>query len=97
MTVDYTRRAVVDIFDIADYYERNGALGLGRFVAVRIDDVIARIVAWPDSGKLVMRERGIRSVPLVRYPYVIFYEVAGPGTIRIVHIRHTSRRPWTGN
>lgn len=33
MTVEYTRRAVIDILDIADYYERNGASGIGRSIA----------------------------------------------------------------
>ena len=33
-------------------------------------------------------------IPLVRYPYKIFYRILAD-RIRILHIRHTSRRPWT--
>jgi plasmid stabilization system protein ParE len=32
---------------------------------------------------------------LVRYPYKMFYRVRADG-VEIVHIRHTSRRPWVG-
>jgi hypothetical protein len=29
------------------------------------------------------------------YHYKIFYSVVGD-TVEIIHVRHTSRRPWTG-
>jgi len=35
----------------------------------------------------------MRVVALVRYPFKVFYRVVGD-TVRIVHIRNTSRRPW---
>lgn len=96
MTVEYSRRAVADILDIADYYERNGVRGAGPLISARIAEVIARLSAWPESGRLVARERGLRVVPLVRYPYLVFYEVPRPGMVRILHIRHASRRSWMG-
>jgi hypothetical protein len=37
----------------------------------------------------------MRVVSLVRYPFSIFYRVIDD-TIRILHIRHTARRPWDG-
>jgi hypothetical protein len=37
----------------------------------------------------------VRMMPLVRYPYKIFYRILGD-TIRILHIRHAARRPWGG-
>jgi plasmid stabilization system protein ParE len=38
----------------------------------------------------------MRVLPLVRYPFKVFYRIAGD-TVRILHIRHTARRPWTDN
>jgi plasmid stabilization system protein ParE len=35
----------------------------------------------------------VRVVLLIRYPYKIFYRIL-QDRIRILHIRHTSRRPW---
>jgi plasmid stabilization system protein ParE len=47
----------------------------------------------PESAPLVTQRPGTRVVLVLRYPYKIFYRVIGE-TVRIVHIRHTVRRPW---
>jgi plasmid stabilization system protein ParE len=39
---------------------------------------------------------GIRVRIIGRYRYKIFYSLAEGGTIEIIHIRHTARRPWAG-
>jgi plasmid stabilization system protein ParE len=96
MTVEYARRAVGDLADITSYYEGLGIAGIGNLIAARIDEVVARIEVWPESGKRVARDRSLRVVPLIRYPYLIFYELAESGIVRILHIRHASRHPWTG-
>lgn len=33
---------------------------------------------------------------MLRFRYNVFYAVTGD-RVRILHIRHTSRRPWTGD
>jgi plasmid stabilization system protein ParE len=35
----------------------------------------------------------MRVMPLVRYPFKIFYRIVGD-TVRVLHIRHAARRPW---
>jgi plasmid stabilization system protein ParE len=94
MKVDYTNRAVADLLSITAYYEGVGSPGVGARIAAQIDEVVERIAAWPESGKLVMKGQGLRVIPLRRYPYLIFYEIFEPETVRVLHIRHTSRRPW---
>jgi plasmid stabilization system protein ParE len=37
----------------------------------------------------------IRVHVVQRYRYKIFYSVVGEA-VEIIHVRHTSRRPWTG-
>jgi plasmid stabilization system protein ParE len=44
---------------------------------------------------VVQWEGNVLAVPLVRYPYIIFYQVA-EDRIEILHIRHTARAPWKG-
>ena len=38
----------------------------------------------------------IRVKVVRRYRYRIFYRIVEAETVEIVHVRHTSRRPWAG-
>ena len=95
MKVEYSRRALTDLRDIAAYYAASDNPTVGEAVAARIREVVARLELAPRSGRPVPDREGVRVAPLLRYSYNIFYAVIGE-TVRIVHIRHTSRRPWTG-
>lgn len=46
---------------------------------------------FPLIGRVV-GDAGHRRVPVLRYPYVIFYRASGDELL-ILHIRHTSRLP----
>ncbi len=93
MKVEYSKRAVSDIRQIAAYYARSGNSAVAERIATRIQEVAAQIARSPLSGRSVVSRPGVRVVLLVNYRYKIFYRVAGD-TIRIIHIRHTSRRPY---
>jgi toxin ParE1/3/4 len=95
MRVEYSRRALTDLRDIAAYYVSSDNPTVGEAVAARVQEVVARLELAPRSGRPVPDREGVRVAPLLRYSYNIFYAVIGE-TVRIVHIRHTSRRPWTG-
>ena len=41
-------------------------------------------------------EPGVRALPMVRYPYKVYYEVADD-EVRILHVRQTRRQPWRGS
>jgi plasmid stabilization system protein ParE len=47
----------------------------------------------PESGQRLPARPAVRVVPLVRYPFKLFYAVADE-TVTILHIRHAARRPW---
>ena len=95
MKAEYSRRALTDLRDIAAYYANSDNPTVGEAVAARIREVVARLEVVPRSGRPVSDREAVRVAPLLRYPYNIFYAVTGE-TVRIVHIRHTSPRPWTG-
>lgn len=95
MKAKYSRRALSDIRDIALYYASSDNPAVGDGVAARIQEVVDRLVRMPQSGRPVAERPGVRVAPLLRYRWNIFYAVDGE-TLRILHIRHTSRRPWTG-
>ena len=93
MRVEYSKRAISDLRQIAAYYARSGNPAVAERIAARVQDVVAQITGSPLSGRLVVQRPGVRVALLVNYRYKIFCRVAGD-TIRIIHIRHTSRRPY---
>ncbi len=96
MSVAYSRRAVADLRGIAAYYAGSDNPAVGEQVAARIRAVIARVERLPRSGRPVGQRPRVRVAPLLRYPYLVFYEPKGDG-VRILHIRHSARRPWSGD
>jgi plasmid stabilization system protein ParE len=49
----------------------------------------------PLSAPRVEQRPGLHVAAVICYPFKIFYRVFDDH-IRIVHIRHTARRPWSG-
>ena len=93
MRVEYSKRVIADLRQIAAHYNRTGNPVVGERIAARMREVVAQIARSPLSGRPVVQRPGIRVVLLVNYRYKLFYRVASD-TIRIVHIRRTSRRPY---
>jgi plasmid stabilization system protein ParE len=93
MKVEYSKRAIADLRKVsADSLVFGGAVAAA--VETRLREIIAHIAEHPQAAAPVVERPGMRVIPLIRYPYKIFYRVFEE-RIRIVHIRHTSRRPWT--
>jgi plasmid stabilization system protein ParE len=60
-------------------------------VLAAIKSSIELLESFPEIGRVV-DDVGHRRLPVVRFPYVIYYRIEG-NEILILHIRHTSRRP----
>ncbi|MEA2876172.1 MAG: hypothetical protein QOF14_1368 [Hyphomicrobiales bacterium] len=93
MKIEYTNRAVADLRKVsADSRMRFGDM-VAAALEKRVRDVIGHIAEHPEAAPKVIERPGMRVFPLIHYPYKIFYRVL-EDRVRIVHIRHTSRRPW---
>ena len=93
MKVKFTNRSVRDLREISDYSREHFGDRVTRGLEARIHDVITRIANAPQSAPRVEQRPGMRVVLLTRFPFKIFYRVAGE-TVTILHIRHTARRAW---
>jgi len=89
MKVVFTSAALSDLNDLLAHTSTNYP-GLVHAVELRIRAVIERLERWPESARRVEGRSGIRVVPIIRYPYKVFYRITGDG-IEILHIHHTSR------
>ena len=95
MKVVYTDEALRDLDEILAFIASNYPAIAASFV-MRLDAVMARIGRWPESAQEVEQRPGVRMVPLIRYPYRIFYQVT-TAAVEILHIHHAARQqPWDG-
>jgi toxin ParE1/3/4 len=96
MKVEYAKRAVADLRKISADSRRTFGDRVAEALEARIRAVIDHVSREPLSAPAVEQRPGVRVVPLVRYPFKVFYRVLDDG-VRIMHIRHTARRPWRGH
>jgi toxin ParE1/3/4 len=96
MKVEYSRRAVADLRKISADSRRAFGDRVAEALEARTRAVIDRISRDPLSAPKVEQRPGMHVAPLIRYPFGIFYRVF-EDRVRIVHIRHTARRPWQGS
>ena len=94
MRVVYTQAALFDLENILSGLNAVNPLAAAA-VERSISAAVARVAIWPRSARAVTQWSGgnVRVVPLVRFPYLIFYQIRQQ-RIEILHVRHTSRAPW---
>lgn len=94
MIVRYRVRALRDIDGIFGYLNERSPPG-ARNVVEAIDRAILAITLQPYASQSA-DQFNARAKVVGRYPYKIFYRVLEDGIVEILHVRHTSRQPWSG-
>lgn len=90
MNVVFAPRALRDLDSIAAYLTARSPSG-ARNVLAAIKSSLDALSDFPEIGPVV-DDAGHRRLPVLRYPYVVFYRIADDDLF-ILHIRHASRRP----
>jgi toxin ParE1/3/4 len=87
MKVRYSETALREQNEIFAYiYERNRAAAAA--LVDRIERLGSLLGEFPFIGQLT-DEEGVRVMPVVRYPFLIFYTVTDE--VVILHVRHAAR------
>ena len=95
MKVVYTDEALRDLDEILTFIACNYP-AISRSFGLRLDAVMTRIGRWPESAQEVEQRPGVRMVPLIRYPYRVFYRIT-IAAVEILHIHHAARqKAWDG-
>ena len=92
MTVRYTPQARADIAQVYRYlHERSpsGAANVLRAIYAGAQFIAEHPQASQRTDNPMVRVKIVR-----RYRYKIFYRIVDDRTVEILHVRHTSRRPW---
>jgi plasmid stabilization system protein ParE len=93
MKLRYSRRALAELDAIlADLVSKNPVAAHG--FGTRISQIGERIGQFPYGFQEVAERPGVRRVPMVRYPYLIFYKVLDDEAV-VLRIVHGARKePW---
>jgi plasmid stabilization system protein ParE len=91
MKVRWSQTALAQLDDIFLYiYERNRSAALS--VTNRVEELAALLGEFPLLGHLT-DEADVRTLPVVRYPFAIFYTIDdAAGEIVVLHVRHTAQK-----
>jgi addiction module RelE/StbE family toxin len=93
MRIRYTPRAQADLDSIFSYLDERSPAAAVHVKRV-IQHLVAGLVDFPGVGSST-DVRGVRALLAGRFPYLIFYRIAG-AEIQVLHVRHTGREPWRG-
>ena len=96
MKVVYTDEALRDLDEILTYIAAHYPTAYAPFEK-RLHTAVVRIGAWPESAAEVVQRQGVRVVPLIRYPYKMFYRLT-LDAVEILYIHHAARQElWEGD
>src|SRR5262245_34264830 len=96
MRVVLSRFALAELDEILAYIAERSPRG-ARNVETRFRHAFDLIARYPEAAERVEQRPDVRRLPLVRYPYAIYYEI-GPDAVVVLRIIHGSRRqPWSGD
>jgi toxin ParE1/3/4 len=90
MKLSFFALAQQEYLDATDFYEGRSH-GLGAELIHDTENCLSKIVARPESGRIV-HSTGIRRQGLSKFPYFIFYHVTDE-LIAVVSFAHFRRRP----
>jgi toxin ParE1/3/4 len=93
MRVRFSPEAFADRERIFEYLHARSP-NAARNVLASIRTAVAQLADQPYSGYQT-DDPDIRVKLVIQYPYKIFYRIR-EDVVEIAHIRHTSRRPWSG-
>jgi toxin ParE1/3/4 len=86
----YTDEALRDLDEILTFIAVNYPTISVSFVK-RLHAIERRIGEWPKSAQEVEQRPGVHAVPVIRYPYRLFYQVMDD-VVEILHIHHAARQ-----
>ena len=92
MKIEYAEQAIHDLHDLAAKSLEFGDV-VAEAIEIQIKEVVAQITWDPRSYRKVTKRPEFRVAPLGKFPYLLFYWIL-EDRIRILHVRHVSRRPW---
>jgi plasmid stabilization system protein ParE len=92
MKVIYTDDALDDLEFAYDFIARKWPDVLVGFER-RLVEIERLVSEHSESGRILTKRPGVRSVAFAHYPYLFYYRIKG-AHVEVLRIYNTSQRPW---
>lgn len=93
MRVRFSKGALAQLDEILSELNEVNPSAAQRF-EWRIRSIVQRIGRFPQGYQEVEERPGVRRVPLVRYPYLMFYRVSDDDVVVLRIIHGARKEPW---
>jgi toxin ParE1/3/4 len=93
MKVRYSNLALAELDAILSAIAANDPTAARRFNG-RVRQIGERIGRFPEGFQEVAERPGVRRVPLVRYPYLIFYKIIDGEAVMLRVVHGARKEPW---
>lgn len=93
MKVRYSRLALAELVAILSELAAKNPVAAQRFES-RIRQIGERIGRYPEGFQEVAERLGVRRVPLLRYPYLVFYKVVADEVLVLRVVHGARKEPW---
>jgi toxin ParE1/3/4 len=94
MRVVLSRLALAELDEILTYIAKRSPLG-AKNVEARFRHAFELVGRHPHGAERLEQRPDVRRLPLVRYPYAVYYEI-GADEVIVLRIMHGARQqPWS--
>ena len=93
MKIRWSRLALAELNTILSDLDAKNPTAAQRF-EFRVRQIAQRVERFPEAFQEVEDRPGIRRVPLVRYPYLIFYTLSDNEVIVLRVVHGARKEPW---
>ncbi len=90
MSVRWNKRALTQLRAAHDWIEKENPIAAQEFVEA-VTALVDLLGEYPSIG-VRTDEPGVSMFPLVRYRYLIYYKILEDREVRIIRVRHASRK-----
>ena len=90
----YHLGARLDVLEIVEYYERKAGVDVADRFTSELERFIEQIAERPNSYR--EHPKGVRRANLNRFPHHVLFRIVDAETIKILSVKHDSRRPSYG-
>ncbi|MFN0277698.1 MAG: type II toxin-antitoxin system RelE/ParE family toxin [Pyrinomonadaceae bacterium] len=90
----YHVEARLDVLEIVEYYEQEGGAKLADRFTAELEKFVELIARRPESYST--RVKDVRRANLRRFPHHVLFRVIDEDTVKILSVKHDSRRPSYG-